>query len=287
MKRNFKEQVRKDILQCLGDYLKKIKQPYQTIKLEYINFSGTSDTQDSGSYFVEVKTPFGILHFFAKKNTALPYRRFLLFYNPIKKIFRLPFSKTSVEQPKDHSWPNVIKARAFGVAIPEYLHLDQPKRIVVEEKIEGLDIQKAFLKNPQETLKLTDQAGKNLAKLHAGGFKFGDLKPLHFIYNFKNNKVNFVDCEKLSEAKDLKDYLKDFYVLACYLPITIPVQYIIPFWEKFMAGYQSIGGEIIKKVLSQVPQLKLPSQFSIFFLKIFYRLNRLTWRISHGHFRLF
>jgi hypothetical protein len=102
MKKDPKEKVKKTILKCVRDYLKKINQPYKSISLEYINFGGTSSTLDSGAYFIEVITSSDKLHFFAKKNTTLPYRRFLLPYNPIKKIFRIPLSKINIEQPEDH-----------------------------------------------------------------------------------------------------------------------------------------------------------------------------------------
>ncbi len=140
-----------------------------------------------------------------------------------------------------------------GLNVPNIIHVDWERKIIIEEAIAGIDLTQLWTKKQVSDLtSLTKLCGETLAKIHRERVIIGDCKPDNFIID-KNGNVWIVDLEQASFKGDPSwDIAECVLYMAHYLDGEMLENYA----SALVSGYLSRGDrKIVEKALDPRYQL--------------------------------
>lgn len=146
-------------------------------------------------------------------------------------------------------------ARRAGVRTPVIFYINREAATIIMEYIEG-DLFKELLQtlSPKKRLRLFDQVGEAVAKLHQNSLCHGDLTTSNMIVRNKD-QVYFVDFGLGSITQSLEEYGTDLHLLRRALMSTHYAQWKECF-EAFKKGYQRIYGEGAKAIFQKIREIE-------------------------------
>ncbi len=130
--------------------------------------------------------------------------------------------------------------REHGLNVPNVIHVDWERKIIVEEAINGVDLTYSWIKKSRENLEeVTKDCGATLAKIHRSGVVLGDCKPDNFVID-NRGKVWVVDLEQASLKGD-----QSWDIAECllYMGHYIDGEELERYVESFISGYLLEGDQ--------------------------------------------
>ena len=143
--------------------------------------------------------------------------------------------------------------RERGFNVPNVIHVDWERKIIVEEAIDGVDLTYSWVKKSREDLEeVTRTCGATLARIHKCGVVIGDCKPDNFIID-RDGKVWVVDLEQASLRGDQSwDLAECVLYMGHYLDGSELEEYV----KSLISGYLSEGDQkTVEKALDPRYQL--------------------------------
>jgi tRNA A-37 threonylcarbamoyl transferase component Bud32 len=277
---HFKINVKQSIANCVAGYLKQQNIVYQKIELETIKLGTNNRSFDGGSFVVKVYTENGLLRLFAKKNSNI--NSFVLFTN--KFLSRKPGHQG------DHNFSLQKRVCAKGINIPKPLFVCPKNRVIITEFIDGFHLREAFHRSPLPTLKIFKQLGVQLAKLHNLNIAFHDLQPNNLFVDFNQQKIYFVDCDRLFYAKNLNSFVTDIYFLYDHIHFyfnkktTFLLENIfLNNYLKTLSQYRAESLSVIKQLVKEAPKPALTRKIGF---RYYRTVNHLLNYLTFGYFRI-
>ena len=146
----------------------------------------------------------------------------------------------------DEELKNIRRARKYGVKVPETEKIDEST--LEQDRIDGKLLKKII----KEKTEITEELGKNIARLHSADVIHGDLTTSNVILS-RERELYLIDFG-LSQVSDrVEDKAVDIHLLKQVLDSSHP-EVSKEAWENFLEAYR--GYEESEKVLDRLEEVE-------------------------------
>lgn len=150
----------------------------------------------------------------------------------------------------------IHKAKEAGVPTPIIFMVDLNEATIIMEYVEGKQVKQILNDLPSdERIKICQQIGRLIGKLHKNGIIHGDLTTSNMILTDHGNIV-FIDFGLSEQSMDIEERGVDLHLMKRSLAST-HYQYVDECFNAIMEGYEEImGSETAKEVLKRVREIE-------------------------------
>ncbi|MBS7624824.1 MAG: KEOPS complex kinase/ATPase Bud32 [Candidatus Bathyarchaeia archaeon] len=183
--------------------------------------------------------------------------RKVIFKRRNPKKYRIPELDKMIQIQRTKHEPQMIhKAKEAGVPTPIIFMVDLNEATIIMEYVEGKQVKQILNDLPSdERIKICQQIGRLVGKLHKNGIIHGDLTTSNMILTDHGNIV-FIDFGLSEQSMDIEERGVDLHLMKRSLAST-HYQYVDECFNAIMEGYEEImGSETAKEVLKRVREIE-------------------------------
>jgi TP53 regulating kinase-like protein len=173
------------------------------------------------------------------------------------KQYRIPELDNMIRSQRTVNEPHIMhKAKEAGVPTPTIFTVDLADANIIMEFVEGKQVKEVLDNLPkQERLKLCEQIGKMIGRLHKNGIIHGDLTTSNMILT-SYGKVVFIDFGLSERSTELEPKGVDLHLMKRTLKST-HYKHANECFKMVMEGYEeSTGQEETKQVTKKIREIE-------------------------------